>query len=73
MVILPFGFMVTSSSPDQERWQMAKEVETRNSHKSRDLQDHIVLKLGGVEAKISGFKIAAFTVVALCVLGWLIL
>ena len=38
-----------------------------------DKTDHIAIKFGGIEAKISGFRIAAFTIVALSFLGWLLL
>lgn len=35
--------------------------------------DHIAIKFGGIEAKVSGFRIAAFAIVALSFLGWLLL
>ena len=39
----------------------------------KGLGDHITLKFAGAEAHISGFKIAAFTVISLCGLCWLLL
>ena len=36
-----------------------------------DKTDHIMIKFAGIEAKISGFRIAAFTIVVLCMTAWL--
>jgi hypothetical protein len=49
--------------------QMAQDVNERAQSKTDHSGDHITIKFGGAEAKISGFRIAAFTVVLLF-LGW---
>jgi hypothetical protein len=48
---------------------MAQDSYERVPSKTDHSEDHITIKFGGAEAKISGFRIAAFTVVLLF-LGW---
>jgi hypothetical protein len=49
--------------------KMAQDVNKRVPSKTDHSGDHITIKFGGAEAKVSGFRIAAFTVVLLF-LGW---
>ena len=48
---------------------MAQNSHERVPSKTDHSGDHITIKFGGAEAKISGFRIAAFPVVLLF-LGW---